>query len=114
VFIQWPMHMRMTFPTQGRSSYPGRTFLRLTAEDNNRDLDQFIRAGDTVETYSMFSFNCTINFLEQYNLKHISFSVNNEKFFPIKQIERTDKARDDLHMGSNSNKRIANYILEQL
>ena len=115
VFIQWPHQMRMTFPTQERVPNSNSYTLRLTAEDRN--LENFIRQGDTVETYSMFSFNCTINFLEQYNIKHISFSVHDEKFFPITKIKRTDednKARDDLHMGSDHNKRIANYILDQL
>ena len=42
VFIQWPMHMRMTFPTEGRSSYPVMRCFRLTAEDKDRKLDAFI------------------------------------------------------------------------
>jgi hypothetical protein len=119
VFIQWPNHIRLTFPTQEIFSDPDKRLIQLSVKNNAKIVDSFLQTGDTIETFSMFSFNCTLNFLKQHKIKNISFSVDKElkktiKFFPIKIIARSDRARDNLHIGSDCNKLISKYILDEL
>jgi len=116
IVIQWPKHMRLNFPY----TEPYNEIRRLrVGEDVKTDkvLQYFLRNNSNpIETMNIWSKKYVTEIMEQVKIKNIQFAVDIEtsNFFNVHNIVREDNAADDKHIGPRTNKKITNYILENL
>lgn len=106
IFIQWP--------EQNRLSVNGQSMLRLINPHMPQiDVFRFLVKYDALEVMSKFCFDMTHNI---FNVPIIEFAVNDwvANFYGVKEIHRLDKARDNEHCGVETNKSMADFILNEM
>ena len=56
-----------------------------------------------------------LNLLNNFNINTIEYDLTSkENFYNISEIERTDYAYDNKHIGALTNEHVFNYVKEQL
>ena len=77
------------------------------------DVFRFLVKYDALEVMSKFCFDMTHNI---FNVPIIEFAVNDwvANFYGVKEIHRLDKARDNEHCGVETNKSMADFILNEM
>lgn len=110
IFIQWPNTHRITLPTNNKST------CRITPHSTGTGKVAFkhiLQSETCFEATAKFSRD-NLHSLTQIPI--IDFAVTDclANTYGVKYIERIDTARDNGHLGTNTNKKIAEYILEKL
>ncbi len=110
VFIQWPEQNRFTTFTDESNGYRPRL---ITPQIPEEDVFKFLIKGNSLETMAKFCYEMTHAIC---NVPIIEFAVWNQvaEFFNVTEIGRVDKARDHMHCGTETNKKMADFILGKI
>lgn len=116
VIIQWPEQMRFNFPFT--DPYSGLYNVRASTNYGSRDIvfEKLVRQGNILETYSLWAKDTICKILDSFNIRTINFAkdLEDSEFYNVPYIEKIDKAYDDKHIGTETNKNISKFVLERL
>lgn len=116
VIIQWPERMRLNFPIT--DPYYGIYNVRASSSYGSKAIvfEEFVKAGNLIETYSLWSKNLTTEMLNKFNIKTVMFSKDEDDsgFYNVPYVKKIDKAYDGKHIGTETNRAIKEFILERL
>lgn len=117
VLIQWPEHMRICLPFT--EPHTGVFNIRASTKrkiKRSSVFEQFVKHGNVIETHSQWAKDTTFEMLKSFSIKNISFSKDEEDsiFYDVPYVSKVDKAYDDKHNGTETNKNISKFILENL
>jgi hypothetical protein len=106
IFVQWPHLDRVSFPVDYG-------VMRIRANMTPLFLfKNFIREPNLIKNLNDHAFH-SVNSL---NIPVINYAIDQgvSDYYDVCWIERLDQARDNIHCGTETNKVIAEYILEQI
>lgn len=116
VVIQWPEYMRLNFPIT--EPYTGLYNVRASSKYGARAtvFEELVKTGNIIENYSLWAKDTVYNMLKSFKIKIIDFAKDQEeaKFYNVPYIQKIDKAYDDKHIGTETNKNISKFVLERL
>ena len=115
IIIQWPDLMRINL------SYtePEETIYRIRANSRpkqNKMFYELVKAGNILETHSLWAKNTTSNIIDSFGIKSVQFAkdIEESKTYDVPYLQKIDTAYDNNHIGSNTNKEIFNFVLKGL
>ena len=110
--IQWPVHMRLNFPF----THPHSSTMRIRPTEKQKGFGSFVQGYiNPLETHAKWCHRHTLNLLNNFNINTIEYDLTSkENFYNISEIERTDYAYDNKHIGALTNEHVFNYVKEQL
>ena len=106
IFAQWPQVYRYTF-------FAENTYKTITPNMQDYSIFKyFVDTNKVFETASSHAFE----YVNSLGIPVINYSLNESSsdFFSIGKIDRIDFARDNIHFGVETNKKIANFVMEKL
>lgn len=116
VIIQWPEKMRLNFLVT--DPYEGIYNVRASTTYGSKAtvFEELVKHGNIIETYSLWAKDTAHNILDSFDIKSISFSKDKEDadFYNVPHVQKIDKAYDNRHIGTLTNKEISNFVLNGL
>lgn len=106
IFAQWPQIHRYTFFAENNVE-------NITPNMKKPIIFQYLLTSPNV---FQIASNHAYEYVNSFRIPVINYSLNGSSsdYFGIKEIDRIDFARDNLHPGAETNKKIANFIIEKL
>ena len=123
IFIQWPEHLRFELVRLNKDPVRIRPSPRNAIDSNTLSKDSILRSqayaylitkSGTLENHARIAFDSVHAIYNDTLIVDFTLDSANAEFYGVKEIGRIDKARDNQHSGTKTNKRVADFILDKL
>lgn len=122
IFIQWPEHLRFELVRPNgkeilRIRPPNRTdrnFPSKNAVLRSQAFKYLASKSGALEYHARIAFDSVHAIYNDTPIVDFSLDSVNAEFYGVKEIERVDKARDNQHSGTETNKIISDFILGKI